>query len=97
LLFARIPESEEARLAQILEPVKTMDDALALLGKPDFDGHSVSKRPEAENKAPRIEHHRTIRYDGLSDVADVLITERRDGKIFWQLQGKHLGDQSPGT
>ncbi len=95
LLFAQIPYSEEDRLSQVLEPIKTIDDALELLGKPDVDSYLAVRTPEAENKAPTIERLRDIRYYGLSDVADVSIAERPDGLISWHLQGKYVGDQSP--
>ena len=97
LLFAQVPESEVDHLSQLLESITTIDDALEMLGKPDFDGHSTSRQLEAEDESPRIEDHREIRYYGLSDVADVWITERPDGKIYWHLQGKYVGDQSHGT
>lgn len=91
LLFAQIPAEEESRLAKLLHGIETIDDALQQLGSPDFEGTSITKFPEEENKAPRIQHHRDIRYHHLSDVAEIWITERPDGKIFWQLQGKYLG------
>jgi len=90
LLFAQIPEAEEERLAKLLFGIETMDDALRLLGKPDFEETSSGRLPERENAPPQIEHHRELRYYHLSDCAEVWLTERRDGQMFWQLQGKHL-------
>jgi hypothetical protein len=43
----------------------------------------LKKRPETEDNAPLTQHHRDIRYYQLSDIADVWISERPDGKIFW--------------
>jgi hypothetical protein len=97
LLFAQIPRTEEARLSRLLHGIEAIDDALDRLGKPDFDGVSISRYPERENKAPRIQHHRDIRYHNLSDVAEIWITERPDGKIFWQLQGKYIGRRDEDT
>jgi hypothetical protein len=91
LLFAQIPRSEEERLAKLLHPITTIDDALKNLGAPDFDGHSTTKIPESDTEGPKIQYSREIRYERLSDVAIVSITERPDGKIHWQLQGKFLG------
>lgn len=88
LLFEIIPREEEARLAEQLKPIKTIDDAIRLLGKPDFEGHVGLHKPESENQPSTIEHHRDIRYYDLSGVADVWITERADGTAHWQLQGK---------
>lgn len=94
LLFAQIPENEERRLAGLLNGIETMDGALSKLGQPDFEGVSTTRKPEGKNDAPRIQHHREIRYHQLSDVAEVWITERTDGKVFWQLQGKHIGERT---
>ncbi len=94
LLFAKIPGTEESRLAKLLHGIETIEDALQKLGQPDFDGVSTTKRSENENEGPRIQHHRDIRYHNLSDVAEVWITERPDGKIFWQLHGKYVGGNS---
>ncbi len=94
LLFAQISAAEEARLASLLDGVTTIAEALTKFGKPDFEGTSVTRHPENENEAPKIQHHRGIRYFGLSETAEVWITERPDGRIFWQLQGKYIGGQS---
>ena len=97
LLFAQVPESELDRLSQLLGSITTIDDVLEMLGKPDSEGYSTSTLPEAENKAPRIERHREVRYNSLSDVADVSFTERPSGEVDWCLVGKYIGDQPPGT
>ena len=91
LLFAQIHDPEQSRLAELLDGIETIDGALARFGKPDFEGTSVTTHPERANEPPRIEHHRDIRYHNLSDVAEIWITERPDGKIFWHLQGKYIG------
>jgi uncharacterized protein DUF6980 len=90
LLFAAISREEEERLAELMEPIKTIEDALAAFGPPDFDGHSSSRRPEASGQPPTIEHFRNIRYENLSEVAAIWITEQAHGRIFWELQGKPL-------
>lgn len=73
-----------------MKPIETIDDAIDAHGNPDFDGYMVRRFPEDVDSPPSTEHFREIRYHGLSDVADVCITERPDGKIHWQLQGKPL-------
>jgi len=64
----------------------------ALSGKPDVDSHLGCTSSESDSKPPRIEHRRMIQYHGLSDVADVWITERPDGNVSIALQGKYIGD-----
>lgn len=97
LLFAVIPRSEEERLAEILMPIKTIKDALESLGTPDFDGFIGSRQYERDDQPPTREHRRQIRYERLSEIADVWIDESRDGRAFWQLQGKYLGKPEEGT
>jgi hypothetical protein len=96
LLFAQIPEVEEERLAKLLYGIETIEEVLEKLGKPDFEDVSTTKKPERDHEAPQIQHHRNIRYHNLSDVAEVCIEERPDGKIFWQLQGKYRSRNSDG-
>jgi hypothetical protein len=91
LLFAVIPRAEQARLSAMLAPIETIHDALAALGTPTWDDYSTIRRPEQQGKPSSIEYHREIRYENMSDVADIWITERPDGKVYWQLQGKYLG------
>ena len=38
LLFALIPSEEEERIATLLRPIHSLDDAIKLLGTPDYDG-----------------------------------------------------------
>ncbi len=96
LLFSQVPESEIDRLSRFFESITTIDDAIELLGKPDSDSYSTSTLPETEDKAPSYQRHRQIRYDGLSDVANVLFNEHQDGKVNWGFHGKYIGDQSHG-
>lgn len=47
-------------------------------------------RDEKDGQAPTKERYRTLIYEQLSGVTDVLITERGDGSIHWHLSGKPL-------
>ena len=67
-----------------------MDDAIGSLGKPDFDDFSIGRMPEREGKAPTTQYSRMIKYQELSEIAEVWIIERTDGSAYWQLQGKPL-------
>ena len=49
---------------------------------------------EKDARPPSIQHHRQIRYEHLSTVADVWIEEHPSGKAWWQLQGKYVGYRS---
>jgi hypothetical protein len=91
LLFAVIPREEEHRLYKLLGGLKTLDEAMQVLGSPDDDiPHGLTeKRPEQDGAPPTVESFRTLRYCGLSETADVNITESRTGSIHFWLQGKY--------
>ena len=90
LLFHVIPPDEERRLTHLLDGVKSIRAAIRKLGKADDDnprGAGV-QMPERGGRAPTTQWFRTLRYEKLSKVADVWITERADGLASWRLQGK---------
>lgn len=92
LLFAVIAPEEESRLFGLLDQVDTISTALAKLGQPTRDDATGSqKRHEKAGQPNSIQRFRTLVYENLSDVADVWITERENGKAFCQLQGKYIG------
>ncbi len=97
LLFEVVSRSEGERLEEILAPIRTIQDALALLGTPDFDGYAGIRQEEQDGKPSTWRHRRQIRYERLSEVADVWIVESADGRLLWQLQGKYLGKREEGT
>lgn len=90
-LFADVPTAEQQRLADLLDPIDTFDRAIAVLGKPDYDGFVNCKHREADGESPRLSRQRTIRYERLSDTAYVWFTETPGGNVHWQIQGKYVG------
>ncbi|MBW3599824.1 MAG: hypothetical protein KY475_21455 [Planctomycetes bacterium] len=97
LLFALIPPEEERRLMARLAAIGSISDALETLGEPAQDTPSVTHRHEQDGQPPSIQHHRTLVYENLSEVAEVWITERPDGAVACRLQGKYIGHQRPGA
>ncbi len=98
LLFHVIPLVEADRLAELLAPLRTVRDAIERLGVPDHDDPigEVRRQDETDESPSSITPYRTLTYESLSDVAQVRITERRDGSIDWSLQGKYIGDTANG-
>ncbi|MCA9202989.1 MAG: hypothetical protein KDA59_08080, partial [Planctomycetales bacterium] len=88
LLFEAISQDEESRLAELMEGINSIEDATKRMGQPDFVGHSATRVPESESGPPKVQHHRTIQYHRLSELAEIWITERPDGSVSWHLQGK---------
>lgn len=87
-LFQVIPRAEQERLFDLLSPAQTIDQALAEFGPPDFDGFIGTHSQEQDGQPPCMERHRQIRYEGLSETADVWITEEPDGRTRIRLLGK---------
>jgi hypothetical protein len=90
LLFHIIPPEEQRRLNKMLDGIATLRGALRRLGKPEYDDPrgTGSGSAEGPGRAPTFQWHRTLRYEKLSEVADVWFTERADGRASWRLQGK---------
>jgi hypothetical protein len=93
LLFAAISTAEQDRLAQVLAPIETIQQALDTLGPPQMDDFSVERnlRRDEPNNPPTIQRCRELLYTMLSEVADVRITENSTGRVSWMLSGKYLG------
>lgn len=90
LLFHVIPPDEERRLTALLDGVSSIRAAIRKLGKAEDDnprGAGVEV-PEQAGHPPTMQWFRTLRYEKLSKVADVWVTERADGRASWRLQGK---------
>jgi hypothetical protein len=94
LLFAAISAEEEQRLAQLLAPIKTTQQAFDAFGPPQADGFSVARetRRDDPSNPPMAQRRREVFYKGLSDVADVRITELPDGRVSFTLLGKYTGE-----
>jgi hypothetical protein len=95
-LFAAVTIEEENRLGELLTGVTTLNDALRKLGNPDRDEPAgvTQKTPERDGNPSIIESFRSIVYCGLSNTADVHITDYREKGVSIWLQGKYLGDAS---
>ena len=90
-LFASITIEEENRLSELLAGIATLDDATRMLGQPDRDEGLTQKTPEQDGNPPRIESFRTLVYCGLSETAEVYITDFRDKGVGIRLQGEYIG------
>jgi hypothetical protein len=88
--FAVIPEREDKRLFELTKDIKTMEEAIAKLGKPDFDAPRFSGSTRGKNKPMEIEYSRCLIYKKLSDFAEVQIFEYGDyiRKVF---SAKYIG------
>jgi len=94
-LFSRITMAETDRLKELTRGIKTIDDAIRVLGEPDTDvpdGVTVVT-DESETEPARVQSYRTIIYSGLSDTAIVHITDDGRGGIYTQFVGRSVSDE----
>lgn len=93
LLFAVITAEEEQRLTELVRGITSLDDAVRVLGLPDRDEPrgATQRMPEQEGQPPAIDSFRVLIYSGLSETAEVSITDYRDRGLSVRLQGKFVG------
>jgi hypothetical protein len=94
LLFAVVTQAETARLKNLTRDIRTIEDAIRVFGVPDFDlpdGETVSS-PQSETEPVHIESFRVIGYSGLSQTADVRITDYRRSRPGIVFIGKYIGE-----
>ena len=98
LLFAAIPTEEEQRLARLLAPVQTLQQAFDTFGPPQMDGYAVERnlRRDDPDNPPTTQRCRELCYTMLSEIADIRITEHPDGRVSWTLFGKFVGGGETG-
>ena len=95
-LFARITHAEMQRLKNLTRDIKTIDDAIRILGEPDTDSPDglTCSTDDSGTEPTKIESYRMITYSGLSETALVQITDYRSDRVGIQFIGKVLkGDQ----
>jgi hypothetical protein len=91
LMFAHITDAERGRLIQLTHHLRTVDDVLRELGKPDDDSYASSTTPEKNGKPDTVEVYQALRYYNLSETADVWVTVFPGGKASITFQGKYIG------
>jgi hypothetical protein len=92
-LFAVISDEEENRLMEMTKDIRTLEDAMAKFGPPDYDEPNSVKVeiPECEAGGPTIQRFRRIIYCSLSDTADVHIIDFLRDRVQVMFQGKYIG------
>ena len=97
-LFATIPSAELGRLRTLTANIKTIQDVLDHLGKPDVDhpaGITITT-PANGAQPPTTESFRVLTYLGLSDVAEIHITDYVNKGLRVSYQGKYIGLKGEG-
>jgi hypothetical protein len=91
-LFADVSREELGRLRKLFAPVRTLEDALRILGPPDdpIPAAVTPGRPEREGAMRGVRRFPTLIYSRLSETAEVHFTEHSDG-YYVQLYRKFIG------
>lgn len=90
-MFAVITEQEQERLTELTGALRTLDEVMNALGKPDLDAPASSMVLESDGNPPRVDLHRQLRYEHLSDTASVVVREIESGRVSITFQGKCIG------
>jgi len=95
LLFATISEAERFRLRELTSQLKTLNDVLASLGKPDQDREDgiMIMLPETEDSPPKEQMYRSLVYEHFSDVANIHVTVYPNERVGIGFIGKYVGDK----
>ena len=89
--YATITYEEEARIASVMDSIRSLEEAQAKLGQPDTQDVDVRIYKEADGKQ-KAERLRQLVYKRLSPLAEVWITENSDRTIAYALQSKRIDD-----
>ena len=92
-LFADISDAEVERLRRVTARVKTVQQAIKVLGKPDHDAAQglTVHTPAKGRRRPRVVSYRVLTFTRLSDTADVEVVDCGTNGIRVSFQGKYLG------
>lgn len=91
-LFAHITNAELTRLKSLTREITSIDEVLRLFGEPDEDspqGLTVGT-PGTEGEPTEVRTYRSLIYHGLSNTADVHVTDYRERGIGFSFTGKPL-------
>jgi len=92
-LFAYITEAELQRLDRLTRDIKTVDDAVRALGRPDRDtpGGLRVRTPAKGRRPPHVASCRVLTFTSVSDTADVDLADWGPEGIRFSFRGKYLG------
>lgn len=91
-LFTKVTPDELARMQNLVEGLRTVDDVLGKFGLPDQDIPNGGFRefPEAANRPPMLQVFRQLTYRGLSPTVNVTVSVHPSGLAEFGFSGKPL-------
>jgi hypothetical protein len=91
-LFAVVSHSEEERIRELFDGLKSVTEVIQRHGPPEIDRINavVSRTPERGAQPPVSSAYRYLVYSNLSDYADVHVVEYPD-RVGLSMMGKYTG------
>jgi hypothetical protein len=95
-LFTVLTQSEISRIEHLCRDLRSLDDVRARFGKPDEEmSNGVGiQEPEEPGVPPTATQLHTLKYCGLSALADVLFFETKRDSLQMTMHGKYIGPKS---
>ena len=96
LMFKKLTVEERSRLVELTKHLKTLDEVISSLGKPDKDDAAgvMMELPETENTPPIDQSYRSLVYENLSDIANIHVTVYPNERVGISFVGKYIGDNN---
>ena len=91
--FARVTDDENQRLRNLTRNIKTINDAIDILGVPEVDSYEEVLSPEKKDIPEKRQAFRCIVYNNLSDTADIRITDYYRDTVSIVFEGKYTGEE----
>lgn len=90
--FATVTRAESERLRRLTSGLRSVEDSIAHLGKPDADDVSGTTitTPATRREPPSVTTYRTLRFSKLSETAEVILIDYGPKGIAFSFQGKPL-------
>lgn len=90
-LFAQMSQQELNRLQALTNEIKSIEDALRILGEPEMDVPQTAQSALMEEEEEMEEFMRSLTYENLSETAVVHITDFANGHVRIVFQEKYIG------
>ena len=90
--FARVTDEEYQRLRNLTSSIKTINDAIEILGPPEVDSYEEVISPEKKDVPEKRQAFRCIVYSNLSDTADIRITDYYRDTVSIVFESKYTGE-----
>jgi len=92
--FAVIDFGEKVRLDKLVKDIKTINDAISVLGEPDRDEITGEHIDEENNTPPIVNNYRSLVYTKISQTANIRITDRHKEVVSISYSGKYIGPKN---